>query len=186
MKYQVNVTFTIEKSIDVEIPDGLTEDQANELIEDALEELGHDANECDWEYDGHRPKFKPDPKLDPLHPIWMDTAHGKWAITGMLLIRHGFELPKDFVMPSHWRDDVPVKNVNYMLSSMPTSDDLMLPHKGWFLPWVYPLMDMGLKAIGDSPKSPAWLFRGDECVALVMPVDRVYGTPGEDARQWPN
>jgi hypothetical protein len=180
MKYTVNATFTIEESINVEIPDGLTENDANALVNKALNELGYDGDDCDWAYDRKTPKFKLDPKFDPTMPIYTDTAYGRWAITGVMLIRHGFVLPDGFAMNSPWRDDVKMNDVNALLSQMPHHLG-MKKHPGYFQPWTYPLMDMGLSAIGEFNK-PAWLFDGDECVGLVMPT---FGQDGK-ARQWPN
>lgn len=162
-KYTVNVNCLIE----VEIPDGLTEDRAVVLVNKQVSELdGAYGAEWDWEYS--KPAFALAPEFNPKKPIWVETSRGEWAISGVMMIKKGFELPEGFVMDRPWMPDAPIESIEGVLSQL-DSLDRMTEHEGYFNPWVKPLAAMGLKAIGLGIENVAWLVKDGEIAGLVMP-----------------
>jgi hypothetical protein len=187
-------TITTTADIYIDIPEQLTEDEFNHFVDKAVANLDNglgsqiSLDRRDWELPHDDYKFKLPENMDPTKPIWVDLGeHGEWASTNWLVIKKGFDLLPSFEMKQPW-NSYSERLVSAMKKTLPNQSDLtkMKPHEGHFLPWTYPMMDQGYKALClGNEHSIAWIIKDNEIVMGIMPCDVMRKDAGAPAKQWP-
>jgi hypothetical protein len=133
-------------------------------------------------------KFKLPENMDPTKPIWVELEElGEWATNGKIIIKKGIELDANFSLGDPWK--LPSQALENCLKTVIPDQSLietMKPHEGYFMPWTYPLMERGYKALClGNEDSIAWMIRNNEIVMGVMPCDIRQRDKDIFAKQWP-
>lgn len=196
-KHVVKVAFVArwEDYVEVDVPDGVTENEAEEALNAALNEMDMTANLDDTDIEAESVEWETEPVYAPPDPsvpdaAWVDVDGVRWATNGHVAIRDGCPLPDPAArLPTMSYADWLIPAASEVAFGPPSAEriaasirrwiweDQNAPHDGYFSPVYAPLLKAGTATrirgevaalVRDANRAP---------IAIVKPIRD--GEPGD-------
>lgn len=169
--YTIRATFTAsaEVEIDIEVPDGATEDEIHDIGNRAVDDYDIDFNPSDIDCDDWafvRGEPTPAPEVPVPVPAARTTLDGvEWATDGHALVRADL-----YDLMTEKRLAARAVTPEELSRFLDTLADHATPHAGIFNVKFAPILALGVARGSGTRNGPASIWRDDQIVGAVMPM----------------